>query len=64
MLLWPVLLAALLVMLVVMLVVALRGSSLRDTAVPVEGQPETMADTPRLAGAVRGGAAALGYTIR
>jgi hypothetical protein len=44
--------------------VVLRGQSLRDTAVTVEGRLETVADAPRFVGAVRGGGAAVRYTIR
>jgi hypothetical protein len=44
--------------------VVLRGQSLRDTAVTVEGRLETVADAPRFVGAVRGGGAAVRDTIR
>lgn len=44
--------------------VVLRGASLRDTAVAVDGRLEATGTTPRFTGTVRGSGAAVTYTIR
>jgi hypothetical protein len=44
--------------------VVLRGASLRDTAVTVDGQLETAGGAPRFTGTVRGSGGTVTYGIR